>query len=182
MTTLQPFEPGSPYLFNGVGIPSQQTLPPAGQQSFAFRPACTQLYEVSIPDDPAQVAWGMTYNNDFYRFSIKPAGLSREQAHLHLDAEGNCKIQGVDVPLVPVDILPQALLPEVSVAIGDTLAIAPEVAPMLPTTSIVGGVILLCGLGLMAFGLTRGRKTAVPTASADSPLSDLSTLMDFLNG
>ena len=178
-TTLQPFIPGQPYLFNGLPIPSQQALPPAGQQSFAFRPACTQLIEKTIPGNPSELSWGMSYNNDFYAFSTKPAGLSQEQAYLYLDAEGNCKIQGVDVPLIPAESLPKPLLPEVATVVedGNQVAIAPPELP-LPTTSIVGVVILLCGLGVLGFGLAKRPKTATTTTGNNSALA---TLLELAN-
>ncbi|ESA37741.1 hypothetical protein N836_35810 [Leptolyngbya sp. Heron Island J] len=109
---LQAYSPGQPYRFNGVDVPSQQTLAPAGQQSFAFRPACSQLVESSIPDNSDQVHWGMSYNGDFYAFSTKPAGMSQQKAHLFLDAEGNCKIGGVEVPMVAASALPQEVIPK----------------------------------------------------------------------
>lgn len=180
MTTLQPFTPGQPYLFNGLAIPSQQTLPPAGQQSFAFRPACRQLTEVSIPGSSSEVFWGMAYNNDFHRFSTKPAGLGTQQAHLFLDAEGNCKINGVEVPLVQASALPKELLPEVVAGVGEVanVAISPTESP-LPPTSIVGVVMLLCGLRLLGFGLTK--KPAKPATTASTEKSALSTLLELAN-
>ena len=173
-TTLQPFIPGQPYLFNGLPIPSQQTLPPAGQQSFAFRPACTQLIEKTLPGNLSEVSWGMSYNNDFYAFSTKPAGLSQEQAYLYLDAEGNCKIQGVEVPLIPSESLPKPLLPEVATVVedGNQSEIATQELP-LPTTSMVGVVILLCGLGLLGFGLTKRPKVVATPSTKQSALSTL---------
>ena len=177
MTTLQPFTPGQPYLLNGLAIPSQQTLAPAGQQSFAFRPACTQLIEKTIPGNPSEVSWGMSYNNDFYAFSTKPAGLSQQQAYLYLDAEGNCKIQGVEVPLIPAASLPKPLLPEIATVVDDSTQVAiatPE--SRLPTTSMMGVVILLCGLGLLGFGLAKKPK---PVTTATGNNSALATLLEL---
>ena len=173
-TTLQPFTPGQPYLFNGLSIPSQQTLAPAGQASFAFRPACSQLSETTIPGNNADVYWGMPYNNDFYAFSIKPAGMSTQQAHLFLDAEGNCKINGVDVPLVPIDSLPKPLLPEVATVVEDGNQVAISTPDSrLPTTSMVGVVLLLCGLGVLGVGLTKKPKPVVTESTGRSALATL---------
>ena len=173
MTTLQPFEPGKPYLFNDLAIPSQQTLPPAGQQSFAFRPACTQLIEKTTPGNASEVSWGMAYNNDFYSFSTKPAGLSTQQAHLFLDAEGNCKIQGVEVPLIPAESLPKLLLPEVATVVDSTNFVTAEAEPVLPATSILGAVILCIGLGLLGFSFTKKPQPLTIESKDDSVLAQL---------
>ena len=183
MTTLQPFTPGQPYLFNGLDIPSQQTLPPAGQSSFAFRPACGQLTEATIPGSSSEVYWGMSYNNDFYAFSVKPAGMGIQQAYLHLDAEGNCKVNGVEVPLVPASSLPKPLLPEVitEVAAGQLTEAMPDEVP-LPTTSLVGAFILMCGLALIGFGLTKkSAKSNGTSMPATGEKSALSTLLELAN-
>lgn len=186
-TLLQPYRPGQSYVFNGLAIPSQQTLPPAGQESFAFRPACSQLREISIPGDATQVSWGMAYNNSFYSFSVKPAGLSIQQAHLYLDAEGNCKIGGVEVPLVSANSLPKELLPEsvVSTEPGVPALIPVEAqAPGLSTQTITGLAFILIGAAITISGLFSQK--AVPSLSADGDASDssgdsLNKLMELLN-
>ncbi|MEM8612769.1 MAG: hypothetical protein AAGF93_12190 [Cyanobacteria bacterium P01_H01_bin.105] len=189
-TLLQPYSPGQSYVFNGLAIPSQQTLPPAGQESFAFRPACSQLTEASIPGNPNQVSWGMSYNNSFYSFSVKPAGLSPQQAHLFLDSEGNCKIGGIEVPLVPADSLPKELLPEsvVTTEVGEPSAIAVDgqSAPGLSTQTITGLAFILIGLAITASGLFSQKPQAEQFVSANGDDSNgstdsLSALVELLN-
>ena len=187
-TLLQPYSPGQSYVFNGLAIPSQQTLPPAGQESFAFRPACSQLQEISIPGDSSQVSWGMAYNNSFYSFSVKPAGLSVQQAHLYLDAEGNCKIGGVEVPVVTANSLPKELLPEAVVStepgIPALLPVGAQ-APGLSTQTMTGLAFILIGGAITISGLFSKKATAQsPTVStgSDSDGSDsLNKLMELLN-
>ncbi|ESA38098.1 hypothetical protein N836_34030 [Leptolyngbya sp. Heron Island J] len=189
-TLLQPYSPGQSYVFNGLEIPSQQTLPPAGQESFAFRPACSQLQETSIPGDSTQVSWGMPYNNNFYSFSVKPAGLSTQQAHLYLDAEGNCKINGVEVPLVPATLLPKDLLPE-SVVTTETVdpAMINVEAPSqgLSTQTMTGLAFILIGLAIAISGLFSQKTTQVASSlgategASTSGQDSLTALMELLN-
>ncbi|MFG6105210.1 hypothetical protein U2F10_23335 [Leptothoe sp. EHU-05/26/07-4] len=188
-TLLQPYDPGQSYVFNGVEIPSQQTLPPAGQASFAFRPACFQLSETSMPGNSTQVAWGMSYNNTFYRFSIKPAGLSTQQAHLYLDAEGNCKINGIEVPLVPANLLPKELLPESVVSTAEeTASLSMEhQAPGLSPQTMTGLAFILIGLAVSISGLFSQKNQAQQPMGASSPhgptetKDSLTALVELLN-
>ena len=189
-TLLQPYSPGQSYVFNGLEIPSQQTLPPAGQESFAFRPACSQLQETSIPGDSTQVSWGMSYNNNFYSFSVKPAGLSPQQAHLYLDAEGNCKINGVEVPLVPANLLPKDLLPEsvVTTELAEP-ALMPVAAPSqgLSTQTMTGLAFILIGLAITISGLFSQKTTQVASSlgategASTGGQDSLTALMELLN-
>ncbi|MEM1309852.1 MAG: hypothetical protein AAGF98_10260, partial [Cyanobacteria bacterium P01_H01_bin.153] len=107
--STQYYEPGLPYVIGDITIPSQQTLPPATAPILAFRPSCEQLATVEqapsadLPEYPSgSTAFGVAdpKSQAFLTMSVLPPGLPLVEAHLQLDAEGTCKLNGVTVPIV----------------------------------------------------------------------------------
>ncbi|NER81589.1 MAG: hypothetical protein F6K42_18895, partial [Leptolyngbya sp. SIO1D8] len=94
------YEPGKPYSVGDFEIPSQQTLPPATAPQLAFRPACNQL--AAIEQANGLTAFGLPdpAGSGFITLSELPPGMPLTEAYLFLDAEGSCKLNGVDVPVL----------------------------------------------------------------------------------
>jgi hypothetical protein len=97
--------------FGGVTIPSQQTLSPATAKNIAFRPACSQLIPVEIE---GRIFWTVTMSDGDRIELAAYEPMSVQDAHFWLDAEGICKINGVEVPLVYVDQVPQRQVTQVT--------------------------------------------------------------------
>ena len=184
--TTQFYEPGLPYTFNGIPIPSQQTLSPATAPELAFRPSCEQLAIVEQAPTAewpqGSTAWGVPDPNSqsFITLAVHPPGMDPVQAHLHLDSSGICKLNGVDVPVVFKSQLPKEVIPDVAVPVSPsrtaivqeaqaTEKIAPELA--LGAFLVVGG--LLWGAWIL-----RNKPTSqdVATTTDESPLSRLAKM------
>ena len=180
---LQPFSPGQPYTFNGVDIPSQQTLAPATAPTLAFRPSCLQLTSViqaptnDLPD--GSVAYGVhnPHAQELIILNTMPLGLDQTEAHLYLDADGVCKLNGVDVPIVFKDMLPTPVVAETQAIEGEAQPITNESATVDPTL-VFGCFILIAGLAYGAYTLWK-RPKPVPSTSTTgpSPLQELVNLM-----
>ena len=168
---VQFYEPGKPYLINGILIPSQQTLSPASAPDLAFRPACTQL--VAVPtnvegftsygvQDPAGAGF-IPLNNTI------PTAMPIDQVYTFLGAEGNCKVSGIDVPILYKNQLPKALTPELqaqSQALQDSTATPASTSRELPIGLLLGLTLAGGGLALISFTLYRqSKKGARPSAS-----------------
>ena len=108
--------------FGGIIIPSQQTLSPATDKDIAFRPACSQLVPIEVE---GRVFWTVTMSDGQRRELAVYAPMPEQEAHFWLDADGVCKIGGVDVPLVYVDQVPQRQVAQVTTtpAMGNEAAI-----------------------------------------------------------
>ncbi|MGD1930963.1 MAG: hypothetical protein ACFB12_18845 [Leptolyngbyaceae cyanobacterium] len=97
--------------YGGVTIPSQQTLSPATAKNIAFRPACTQLVPI---EQGNHIFWTVTMADNKRIELAAYTAMSVQEAHFWLDAEGICKINGVEVPLVYVDQVPQRQVAQVT--------------------------------------------------------------------
>ncbi|MEO0374701.1 MAG: hypothetical protein AAF329_08770 [Cyanobacteria bacterium P01_A01_bin.17] len=97
--------------YGGVTIPSQQTLSPATAKNIAFRPACTQLVPI---EQGNRIFWTVTMADNKRIELAAYTPMSVQEAHFWLDAEGICKIGGVEVPLVYVDQVPQRQVAQVT--------------------------------------------------------------------
>ena len=150
--SLQFYEPGKPYTFNGFVIPSQQTLPPATAPYLAFRPACEQLQPVEQANGLTAWTVPQPVGQGVIIISEQPSGLSATQAHLYADADGACKLNGVEVPIVAAEALPKPLLPDAQVAVQ----VAEEV---LSSEFIVGNQVYV-GVGFIAIALILGAISA----------------------
>ena len=135
--------------YGGVTIPSQQTLPPATAKHIAFRPACSQLVPIQQGN---RIFWtGTMADNDRIELAAYTP-MSVQAAHFWLDAEGICKIGGVDVPLVYADQVPQRQVAQVTTtpqlttgnSPGQAGQPAPTVTPQLTGTGAVLVYSLRC--------------------------------------
>lgn len=182
--------------FGGVTIPSQQTLPPATAKDIAFRPACNQLIPIRSGN---RVFWTVTMSDGDRRelAAYKPMGT--QEAHFWLDAEGVCKIGGVEVPLVYVDQVPQRQVAQVTTTpelpAGEALTNAGQnvqtVTPQSPSESpdwlpmAIGAPILLF-LGWLFVSVVRGgdrrhgQRQAAPKAQQGH--DNASALNDIFGG
>lgn len=97
--------------FGGVVIPSQQTLSPATAKDIAFRPACSQLIPIEIE---GRIFWTVTMSDGDRIELAAYEPMPEQEAHFWLDAEGICKINGVKVPLVYVNQVPQRQVAQVT--------------------------------------------------------------------
>ena len=140
----------------GVTIPSQQTLSPAGHDYIAFRPACSQVKPVQ--QENGRAAWTVTMgDNQMVILDIYDL-MPEEKAHFWLDANGHCKINGVEVPMVYTSQVPerQVATPEVTPTMTtEPAAIASSSAegglPMVVTFGV--GVPLALILGFLVWKL-----------------------------
>ena len=146
--SLQFYEPGKPYLFNGLTIPSQQTLPPATAPYLAFRPACEQLQPIEQANGFTAWTVPQPVGQGVIIISEQPTELSSTQAHLYADADGACKLNGIEVPIVAADALPKPLLPDTEVSVQ----LSEEV---LGSTFIVGNQVYV-GIAFLAIALVLG--------------------------
>ena len=185
--------------YGGVIIPSQQTLSPATAKNIAFRPACTQLVPI---EQGNRIFWTVTMadNKRIELAAYKP--MSVQEAHFWLDAEGICKIGGVDVPLVYVDQVPQRQVAQVTttpempdgVDASQSGQAADTVTPSQPETAgegyspllaVIGAPILLLGLWLF-FNAVRGgdnrKSQPKSTPKAQSGSDHASALNDIFGG
>ncbi|NER85478.1 MAG: hypothetical protein F6K42_39535, partial [Leptolyngbya sp. SIO1D8] len=118
----------------------------------------------------------------FITLSELPPGMPLTEAYLFLDAEGSCKLNGVDVPVLFAADLPKPVVPEVEAQASTTL---PEATPQtseepLPWGLLIGAVTVLGGVGWLVYALygkkpTTSQKTLTNTNSGQP--SALSTLM-----
>ena len=97
--------------YGGVTIPSQQTLSPATAKNIAFRPACTQLVPI---EQGNHIFWTVTMADNKRIELAAYSRMSTQEAHFWLDAEGICKINGVEVPLVYTEQVPQRQVAQVT--------------------------------------------------------------------
>ena len=78
-------------------IPPYQNLSPAGHDGIAYRPGCDQLINQLVGD---RVQWGVQLpDGEFYILGTRPPEPIK-QAHAALDAQGLCKVNGAEVPIV----------------------------------------------------------------------------------
>lgn len=181
---MNPFQPGQPYTYNGIDIPSQQTLPPAGAPTIAFRPSCTQLSTVAQNPSEAfpmgSIQYGVQNPNtdQIIILAEYPTGLDQATAHLYLDSEGNCKVGGVDVPIAFVEQLPKPVVTQPTATTGDTVAPAQE-GSAVNGSMIVGGVALVAAAIAYAVYTYQKRPVGQSTQSTtgQSPLQELMEMM-----
>ena len=179
--TLQPFEPGQAYVFNGLEIPSQQTLAPATAPTLAFRPSCRQL--TAVVQAPTQgfpngsVAYGIQNPNAQQLIILRelPTGLDQTESFFTLDTDGICKLNGVDVPVVFSDMLPKPVQAEVQANQGESQTVA-TAEPSLDPTLVFGVSVLLAGLAYGAFTLWKRPRTLPADVSKPSPIQELVNL------
>jgi len=163
--------------YGGVTIPSQQTLSPATAPTIAFRPACSQLVPIEVE---GQVFWTVTMS-DGDRFELATyEPMPVQDAHFWLDAEGICKINGVEVPLVYVDQVPQRQVAQVTttpqVTDGEAVNQAGQnvqtVTPTVPSAGpnwvpmAIGAPILLVVAGLVVRAVRGGRGSKAQSQTA----------------
>ncbi len=180
--------------FGGVTIPSQQTLAPASAPNIAFRPACSQLVPI---ERAGQVLWTVTMS-DGARIELATYEPMPEQAaYVWLDAEGICKINGVEVPLVYVDQVPQRQVAQVTttpeLSAGSNVNQAGQnvqtVTPTVPSAGpnwvpiAIGAPLLLIVAGLFVRAVRGGGRKPSQTPPNVKPGNDhASALNDIFGG
>lgn len=182
--------------YGGVTIPSQQTLSPATAKNIAFRPACTQLVPI---EQGNRIFWTVTMADNKRIELAAYTPMSVQEAHFWLDAEGICKIGGVEVPLVYADQVPQRQVAQVTTtpqlttgnSPGQAGQPAPTVTPQLTGNGpnwrliAVGAPILLVIAGLFFKAVRSGdrRQSSSSSASQAKPGNDhTSALNDIFGG
>lgn len=165
--------------FGGVTIPSQQTLSPATAEDIAFRPACSQLVPMQMDNT---VFWTVTMSDGERRELTAYAPMPEQSAHFWLDAEGICKINGVEVPLVYTEQVPQRQVAQVTTtpavpagaeeSISDGGQAVQTVTPSVPNTGsntlliAIGAPILLIIAGLLVKAVRGGDRRKQPSRPA----------------
>jgi len=182
--------------FGGVVIPSQQTLSPATAKDIAFRPACSQLVPIEIE---GRIFWTVTMSDGDRVELAAYEPMPEQEAHFWLDAEGICKINGVEVPLVYVDQVPQRQVAQVTTTpelpagaavnqAGQTIQTVTPTAPSagsnwLPMATGAPILLVVAWLFVRAVRGGRGRKAQSQTASKGKQGNDhASALNDIFGG
>jgi hypothetical protein len=168
--TLEPFQPGQDYNWNGTTIPSQQTLSPAGHPDIAFRPSCGQLGEVLQAN--GLTAYTVNLPDGNVRILEEMPPRPRTDAEFDLDAAGLCKIGGVNVPIVFASQLPEPAVVAPEVAPVEVAATGAEAAPE-PSTGInrwqvVVGLFCLGAAGLILLSVLGKARRQKPDQSQQS--------------
>ena len=190
---VQFYEPGQPYTIDGITIPSQQTLSPASAPFLAFRPACIQLTAVD-EGNPGMTTYGLPdpAGTGFIKLNTEvPADLSLNKAHVYLNAEGNCKLGGVEVPILYRDHLPQPLTPELSAQTTldpSTTTATTTITNGPPMGLWIGLVFLVGGAGVIGWtaiksqrkGVQQGGQSVQVNGTTSHPESPLTNLMSML--
>jgi len=166
--------------FGGVTIPSQQTLSPAGHDYIAFRPSCDQVR--AVEQTPGEIAWTVTMSDGAIVALDVYAPMSVQEAHFWLDANGHCKIGGVNVPLVYTDQVPQRQVAQVTTtpelpagrAVNTAGETVQTVTPQTPSESpnwlpmVIGAPILLV-IGWLFVSTVRGGDRRKPAQRQQPP-------------
>lgn len=179
--------------FGGVIIPSQQTLSPATAKDIAFRPACSQLVPIEME---GTVFWTITMSDGDRIELAAYAPMPEQEAHFWLDAEGICKINGVNVPLVYVDQVPQRQVAQVTTTpelppgnaenqpgqnIQTVTPQAPSAGPNWLPMVIGGPILLVIAILLVRAVRGDGQRTGKGKTSA-KPSSGTDALNDIFGG
>jgi hypothetical protein len=151
-------QPTSAVTYGGVTIPGQQAQPPAGHPDIAFRPACEQVGTVLQAN--GLVAYTLALPDNTIRILKELEPMDLTQAHLWMDSEGLCKIQGAEVPIIYSDQVPRQATARIT-ASATGAAPPPEVPSsgnnlLLP---LLGGGVLLAAI---AIGIVTMRKSPSP--------------------
>lgn len=129
----------------GHQVPTAQSMPPAGHDDIAFRPACSQLQEIGLAN--GLTAWAISLPDGDTRVLAEYDPMSRTSAHAFLDASGLCKVGGEQVPIVWASQLPQraTAAPATATVVPQSEGISPESSPWwhLSPPMIVGVAVLL---------------------------------------
>jgi len=180
--------------FGGVTIPSQQTLAPASAPNIAFRPACSQLVPI---EQKGQVLWTVTMSDGARVELATYEPMPEQAASFWLDAEGICKINGVEVPLVYIDQVPQRQVaqvtttPELSAgsATGQTGQDVQTVTPTITSVGpnwvpiAIGAPLLLVVAGLVVRAVRGGgRQPSQTPPKAKQGNDHASALHDIFGG
>lgn len=175
--------------FGGVTIPSQQTLPPATAKDIAFRPSCNQLIPIQAGNT---VFWTVTMSDGDRRELAAYKPMSTQEAHFWLDAEGICKINGVEVPLVYVDQVPQRQVAQVTTTpempTGEAVqTVTPQTQGETPDwlSMAIGAPFLLVGFALVFWSIRggdrrKGQRKSAPKARSGN--DNASALDDIFGG
>jgi hypothetical protein len=180
--------------FGGVVIPSQQTLSPATAKDIAFRPACSQLVPIEIE---GRIFWTVTMSDGDLVELAAYAPMPTQEAHFWLDAEGICKINGVEVPLVYIDQVPQRQVAQVTTtpelpagsAVNQAGQAVQTVTPAVPSAGpnwlpmAIGAPILLLVAGLFVRAVRGSHRQPSKTAPQGKQGNDnASALNDIFGG